>query len=284
MNEDPAFGMVAAQAERERALQPVARDLLRRWMRDTDVDGLRSVGRTAIHASTEATAQLAALFGGDSGGHVLDEVDRLATRLIAPPVESGRWWRRRKPLAPEPPSSEALAPLIAQLDRQRDEGARRTISITTAKARLRAAEQALEDAVHLVRALGPAIEAAVREIRGDDPARAAMLHERGAATLLERRQAILTQLAVHRQAVMTLDLLAANQQALNSALEQARTATLSALQVGMAARRATSEAAALDISAGAAEARRMLADALGRARTALQEMAPPTGDASPLDL
>ncbi|MFX7784317.1 hypothetical protein ABTJ92_19020, partial [Acinetobacter baumannii] len=66
--------------------------------------------------------------------------------------------------------------------------------------------------------LRPMIESAARELRVEQPERAAAVQDRGSAILLEREQALLTQQAIHRQAVMTLDLLIANQTVLDKAI------------------------------------------------------------------
>lgn len=186
---------------------------------------------------------------------------------------------------PAPDSlAEGFGKLVERLERERDDIARQMILLTSDRARFSDADRTLEAALGLIRALGPVLEAAAREVRNQNPTRASRLAQHGAVTLPEREQAVLTQLAINRQAILTLDLLIANQATLERALEQARMATLSALQVASAARRATIEGAALarqsaalaqtaqaaeKQNGGTAQARRMLEDAVAQARAAI---------------
>ncbi len=279
MSETRPLDTIAEATERERALRPVARDVVRAWLRDANAGALDRVGHTAIADAADSAAYLAKLGPGLATAPVLDDIERVATALGAPAPPPPRWWSWQRPSAAPALDTDSFARLVERLDHQRDEGARRILTLDTVRNRFAQADRALEDAIHLIRALIPAIDAAVRELRGDDPGRAAALKERADATLLERQQAVLTQWAINRQAVLTIDLLTANQQRLNAALEQARTATLSAVQVAIAARRATADAATP--TGDTAAAHRMLSAALEQARSAVLGM---DNDASTLDL
>lgn len=244
MNTDPSVDASADRSTRTRAARESARNVVRQWTRDLDGDALGRVGFAAIRESADVVAyRLADIEAGGSTQDVLDEVRRIADAVASPTeAQPSRWWRPRKPIA----ARDSIAALVQRLDHERDAGARRMIALTGARSRFERGDRALGDAVLLIDALEAAIESGVREIRGSDPGRAAAMQERSATILLERRQAVTTQLAVHAQAMMTLDLMMANQQTLNSALDQARTTTLSALQVAMTAQSATRTRSTLD--------------------------------------
>ncbi len=280
MTDTRSVDTIAEATEREQALRPVARDVVRMWLRDENAGTLDRIGQPAIIEAADATAYLAKLGPGTATEPVLDDIEQIAATLGTPAPPP--WWSWQRPAPPPVLTPDAVARLVERLDHQRDEGTRRILTLDTARNRFAQADRALEDAMHLTRALAPAIDAAVRELRGDDPARALALKERADATLLERQQAVLTQWAINRQAVMTIDLLVANQQRLNAALEQARTATLAALQVAVAARRATADMTSP--TGDTAAAHRMLAAALEQARSAVRGMDGTGSDTSTLDL
>lgn len=258
------------ELEVRQTMETSARDVFRRWMRDIDGDELRRIGFIAILRSSEAAEHFADMVRGPLMEAVLLEVEKLAARLMMPPSPPTRWrWFRRSGNTDHLPP-HAITALIHQLDRRRDDGARRIIALKTVRTRLNAGERALEDVLLLIDALERTIEAGARELRVGNPGAAATVQERGSTMLLERRQAVMTQLAIHRQSMMTLDLLMANQQTLNVALERTRTATLSALQVASAAKRATADAAALQAGATSAQVQRALHEALRHARTAIE--------------
>lgn len=262
----------------EAAMLPVARTILREWMRSER--GFEAVGQKAIGLAADAAARLSrpSPVGTEA---VLAEVEGLADSLGARPRPRRRWWSAEPVVAA--PADEQFAALAGRIDRQRDETMRAGIVLAADRTRFEAAEAALVDALRLLDALDVAVEAAMRELRGADPAQAQRLQEKGTPALLERRRDLLTQLAVSRQGLMTLDLLLANQTALGGALERARTA----MQIGLAARRALAQGqavsrqtAALTQMAGAAgdgsdHARRMLADAVAQARRAIAGVAEP---------
>ena len=273
--------------ESARAVQQSARDLLRRWMRDYD-DGIErgfdGLGRDAIRHASDTAARLSRPDSAVSAAAVLKEVEALAESLQGPAGSRRRWWPSRPAI---PPKEDRFEAIVQNIDRQRDEAARATILLRTDRARFTEAEAGLTDMLQLLQALHAAVEAAVREVRGQDPARASRLQDEASMTLLERERDLTTQLAVTRQGLMTLDVLIANQTALDAALERARTATVSALRVAVAARRATAQsrevagqaevlarmaAAADDPAASTDHARRMLDDAVAQARAALDAM------------
>lgn len=268
-----------------RAARRTAQGVVRAWVRDVDGGALEGVGHAAIRASADAVMRLAGVAGSASAGRTLEMVENAASLVLARPSPTAKWWqRRRRTEAQDGPSPDALRSLTARLDMERDEGGRRFIALSSAGSFLVQAHDDLKEALRLVDALAPAIEAGVREVRSGDPLRAALIEERGSALVVERREALLTQLVVHRQAMATSDLLLLNQQTLNAALEQARTATLSALQLMAAARRATGDAAALADSVGLARARSTLDEALLQARSALRKPMPLRIGRSTLDL
>lgn len=287
MANDVTSEIVISSPDREQALRAVAREHLRAWMRPGGSIALERIGRDAIRDAADATARTSRSVEPASTEGILADIERFAAALTEPPKARTRWWSSRRPEA-DPPTASDLAALIERLDRQRDVLTRRMISLQTDRQRFVVLDAALEDAVHLIRAFGPVVEAAVQELRVQGGGEAARIEAETAAALLDRQRAVLTQLAVHRQAIMTLDMIISNETTLSAALEQARTATVSALQVAMAARRAaadgtliarqgaalaqTIDRARAGKAGGSEHARRMLEDALTQARTAIAAM------------
>ena len=261
----------------DRDAQSRAREIVQRWLR-SDRDAFASLGQKAIRAASDATIRLSRFEGSQPAEHVLAELEALAAGLSAPPPAPQRWWAR-KPSPSEPaPTPAVLERLTGQLDRQRDEVLRRLLALETDRTRLAEESRGLEDATALLRALPAAVEAAAREIRGDDRAHAATLLAEADAALAQREQAVLTQMVVHRQAIMTLDLIIANHTTLSEALERARGALLAALRTATAARRATRDAgmsargAAAARNGEAGDAGNALTDAVRQARKALASL------------
>lgn len=285
MNDDRKRGAEEAP-DRARTLQHVARDVLRAWLRTEDAYAFDRLGQDAIRASADETVRLGNPGDGGTAERLLSEIETLAGTIAEPAAPPRRWWSRARPEAKPATASDGFATLVDRLDRARDAITRRLIVAQSDRARFEDADLALERALALIRALVPTLEAAAREMRGEDPVRAARLTSVATETLPERERAVLTQVAIHRQAMLTLDLMMQNQATLERALEQARTATVSALQVALAARRAISDGTALaqqgaalsrltaaaatgDPGDSALHARRMLDDAVAQARAAI---------------
>lgn len=236
-----------------------------------------------MRASSDATAHLPALIEGRSAQTIIADVERSIAAWDAPPPPRFPWLRGRQQTAPGL-SPKDINTLVMRLDAERDESTRRMIFLTSARDRLAKATDGLEQALTTVELLRPMIESAARELRVEQPERAAAMQDRGSAILLEREQALLTQQAIHQQAVMTLDLLIANQTVLDKAIIQARTATLSALQVAMAARQVMSDQTRIDPGLAAERARDKLRAALAEAHQAMETLASRDNSTSPLDL
>lgn len=288
MADDVSSEIVQSSRDRERAMRTVARELLRNWMRPGGSNALERIGRDAIRDAADATSRTARSLDPASTQDVLADIERFAAAFNDPPREETRWWFPRRPSA-SPPTEADLADMINRLDRQRDVLMRRMINLETDRARFVVLDAALEDAIHLIRAFGPVVEAAVRESRAQGAGEAARIEAEAPAALLERRRAVLSQIAVHRQALVTLDLIISNETVLSTALALARNATLGALQVAAVARRAVADgtliarqnaALAQTIAradaapaGGSGHAERMLQDALAQARGAIAALA-----------
>lgn len=265
-------------------LKIAARDIVRRWVRDTTDVILDRIGEGSIRASCDATAHLPVLAEGRSAQTVLADVEQsIAAWDAPPPPPRFQWLRVRQHSAPDL-STKDIDTLVMRLDAERDESTRRMILLTSAGDRLAKAAGGLEQALTTIGLLRPMIESAARELRVEQSERAAAMQDRGSAILLEREQALLTQQAIHRQAVMTLDLLIANQTVLDKAIIQARTATLSALQVAMAARQVMSDQTRIDPGHAAERARDKLRAALAEAHQAMETLASRDNSTSLLDL
>lgn len=288
MTNDVASELVVSSPEREQAMRAVAREQLRVWMRAEGSNALEKIGRDAIRNAAYATVRTSRAVELTSAERILTDIEVFATGLINPRKERRRWWSLRHQSGGLPTESD-LAALVERLDRQRDVLMRRMINLDTDRNRFAILDAALKDTIHLIRAFDPIIEAATRELRVQDEDEATRIKTKASAALLERQHAVLTQIAVHRQAIMTLDLVISNETILNAALEQARNATLSALQVAMAARRAaangtliaqqstalvhTIEQANGELADRRGHTQRMLSDALRQARAAIAAMA-----------
>ncbi|WP_322963872.1 toxic anion resistance protein [Sphingomonas fuzhouensis] len=261
-----------------------AREIVRRWVRDASDVILDRIGEGAMCTSSDATAHLPALVEGRSAQTIIADVERsIAAWDAPPPPPRFPWLRGRQQTAPGL-SPKDIDTLVMRLDAERDESTRRMILLTSARDRLARAAGGLEQSLTTIELLRPMIESAARELRVEQPERAAAMQDRGSAILLEREQALLTQQAIHQQAVMTLDLLIANQTVLDKAIIQARTATLSALQVAMAARQVMSDQTRIDPGLAADRARDKLRAALAEAHQAMETLASRDNSTSPLDL
>ncbi|WP_375243512.1 toxic anion resistance protein [Sphingomonas parapaucimobilis] len=265
-------------------LKIAAREIVRRWVRDASDVILDRIGEGAMCASSDATAHLSALVEGRSAQTIIAHVERsIAAWDAPPPPPRFPWLRGRQQTAPGL-SPKDIDTLVMRLDAERDESTRRMILLTSARDRLAKATGGLEQALTTIELLRPMIESAARELRVEQPERAAAMQDRGSAILLEREQALLTQQAIHQQAVMTLDLLIANQTVLDKAIVQTRTATLSALQVAMAARQVMSDQTRIDPGIAAESARDKLRAALAEAHQAMETLASRDNSTSPVDL
>ena len=269
-----------------RDVQAEARALLRRWLAADETEVLRAVdtiGRGAIAVAADASARLdRGVAAGEAARQVLQDLERLAGGLEAPPRRAWSLFARERTRAePAPPTMTAL---IEQLDRARDSVARGLLEIETDRARLRAAAAGLESALALARACARAVEAAGRELASEQPDRARFLRETVAARLLAREQDIGAQALVTGQAMLTLTVLAESQDALAQALGRARTTTIAALRTATAAREALAgsaglaartiafdrQSAAMEESAEVrAEFHRAVGDAITQARRAI---------------
>ncbi|NYD91143.1 toxic anion resistance protein [Sphingomonas melonis] len=262
----------------------IARNIVRRWVRDTADVILSQIGEDAIRASCDATAHLPALVEGRSAPTIIADVERSIATWDAPPPPPRFQWLRGRQHSAARASTKDIDTLVMRLDAERDESTRRMILLTSTRNRLAKSADGLEQALTTLELMRPMIESAARELRVEQPERAAAMQDRGSAILLEREQALLTQQAIHQQATMTLDLLIANQSVLDKAIVQARTATLSALQVAMAARQVMSDQTQTDPGLAAERARDKLRTALAEARQAMETMALRDNSPSPLDL
>jgi hypothetical protein len=265
-------------------LKTVAREIVRRWVRDASDVILDRIGEGAMRASSDATAHLPALVEGRSAQTIIADVERsIAAWDTSPPPPRFPWLRGRQQTAPGLPIQD-VDTLVMRLDAERDDSTRRMILLTSTRDRLARTADGLEQALTTIELLRPMIESAARELRVEQPERAPAVQERGSAILLEREQVLLTQQAIHHQAELTLDLLVANQTVLDKAIVQARTATVSALQVAMAARQAMNDQTRIDPGLAAERTRDKLRSALAEAHQAMETLASRDNSTSSLDL
>ncbi|MDF0487214.1 toxic anion resistance protein [Sphingomonas sp. H39-1-10] len=263
--------------ERDRDVRAEARLILRQWLasaEDAVLSAIDALGRQAIAAAAEASGRLERGVGTTAAAEQgLQTLQTLALSIAEPPPKPA--WSlfpgRAVAETPTPPAARIEA-LVDTLARERDSLTRARIMIDTDRARLRAAAEALDEAIELIRACARAVESAAREIALDRPDRARFLRGPAAERLLAREQDVLTQAAVTQQGILTLDLLANSQDALAQALDRARETSIAALRTALAARRAVAgsealsrQAAALERTADAARDAPTAGDALHRA-------------------
>lgn len=228
--------------ERATRLGAVASSLIRQWLRQDEAAVIAAIGAIGRAAVEQSGVELARLDPAASGGSAaLSALDEIAAALEAPLPAPGGWFGR----AAAPVAKPSLAELAGLIEAERDAALRRVLTLSTDRARLAAADAALDDAVALAVLVEGLLKSAAREMSGDDPARAASLRGEIALRLSERRRDLLLQQTVVRQALHTIDLLADGQAMLIEALERARTLSVGAVRAAIAARRAV-EAGAID--------------------------------------
>lgn len=264
-----------------------ARTLLRQWLvhgEDTVLAAVDALGRQAIREAAQASGRMDRLPAHTAAAQdVLGQLQALAADFAAPPPAPKWKWFGSREAAPRA-TTASLDTLVASLARERDAVARTLIAIETDKMRLAAGEQGLDDALELIRACASACESAARELAPSQPARAAFLRDAVAARLLERERDLLNQVAVTRQGILALQLVAEGQEALAKAIDRARDTSVAALRTAIAARHAVNgsqdlaaQAQALERTAAAArdaptsrgDVQRALDDAMAQVRRAV---------------
>ncbi|MGP7795518.1 hypothetical protein [Sphingomonas sp. CLY1604] len=257
--------------------------MLRRWISDPADAVLDRIGSTEVRASADAAQRLSELTKAASPRAIIAEVEHIVSNWDAPaPSLPLRWLPARLGAARIMTAAEINA-VADRLEAERDQSERCMIALRSAKERMAKTSSGLDEALTIIRSMRPLMEAAARELRVDQPSRAFDLQHLGSAKLLEREQALLTQQAIHQQALMTLDVMIAGQTILQTAIVRARTATLSALQVAMAARLTAIDRTRIDPGIAAMRARDKLRSALAEAREAMDSTATSDVPISPLD-
>lgn len=212
-----------------------ARLLLRQWLTLDESEVLARIdalGRGAVAAAAQASARLErGVSSTRAAERSLQKLQQLAAGLDAPAPRARSFFRRA---APQEPPQGQVEKLVETLDAERDAVARSLITIDTDLQKLRAASDAVDRALDLIRACAAAAEAAAREL----PDRTTFLRETLHARLLSREQDIATQAAVTHQGILTLQLLRDSQEALAQALSRARDTSVAALRTAIAARSA----------------------------------------------
>lgn len=276
-------------ADRQVELRGRARDLVRRWSGENSeaviAAGIARLGAEDIAHAAAQSQRLSPAASGGGAGAVLEQL-RLLVDQLEPP-EPPRWSLFARAAAPAiGPRLDAIEPRLAalldQLERERDALIRSGIALRGDRQRLRDADARLEEVARLLDLVAKQAEAAAREIAADDPARADLLRQRIGTGVEERRRDVLTQLAVTRQGLLSLDLVADGQDALAGAVERTRHTMAAALRTAVAANRAVAQAqrlaeqaAALDRTVAARpdtpgrSADRAITDAVAQMRAAL---------------
>lgn len=279
--------LVTRQQPRTSDLTEVARQLLRQCLlhEDDAVRTIDSLGHSAIRVAAQASERLDRGSGtAIASDGVLRELQALADAYAHPTAQKRRLpfgWGSR----PATPVRYDLNALVQSLQREKDSVERVLIAVQTDRRRLQDAEGGLDEALALIRACMTAFEAAGRELSIEKPDSANLLSGTLHPRLIQRERDVLTQIAVTRQGVLTLQLVADGQAALGEAIDRARDTSVTALRTAMAARRAVAhnrdlleQAQALEHTADAARitsqsdraVETALADALEQARRAIE--------------
>ncbi|WP_162792360.1 toxic anion resistance protein [Novosphingobium sp. P6W] len=231
---------MTSESRRRPDARAEARLLLRQWLVRSENDVLAAIdalGRQSIREASQASGRLERNTSSTTSAQgVLLELQALAETFETPPPRKRLWFSAR--VEHETPDPANLNTLVASLERERDAIARTLIGIEGDRAKLQLADDALDDALQLVRACGLASESAARELALSKPAQAQFLRETVPERLLAREQDLLTQIAVTRQGILALKLVTDGQTVLAQAIERARDTSVAALRTAMAARQA----------------------------------------------
>ncbi|WP_159981549.1 MULTISPECIES: toxic anion resistance protein [unclassified Novosphingobium] len=231
---------MTSESKRPPDARAEARLLLRQWLVRSENDVLAAIdglGRQAIRDASQASGRLERSTSSTTSAHgVLLELQALAETFEAPAPRRRLWFSAR--VADKAPDPVSLNTLVASLERERDAIARTLIGIEGDGAKLQLADDALDEALQLVRACGLASESAARELALAKPAQAVFLRETVPERLLAREQDLLTQIAVTRQGILALQLVADGQSALAQAIDRARDTSVAAMRTALAARQA----------------------------------------------
>jgi hypothetical protein len=231
--------------DRARAFRQLATTYLRQWLAapgdDDALSILDAIGAEAVRSASDLTRR----FDLDSDAtrrtrRALEELRALVETIHAGRPRTGfrLFARPDKPMEDRLREAEPrLAASLEELAHGHDQLAREGIRLRGLLDELRAADRALEEAIHLCRALETAFGAASRELDGMDPIAAARLRGPLAIRLAERLRDLLTQLVVLRQGRLSLDLIAGEQAMLARAVDRTRHTLVAALRTAAAARR-----------------------------------------------
>lgn len=127
----------------------------------------------------------------------------------------------------------SIEAVIKALYEGQDELMRDNAAIEQEKANLWAMKERLEQYVYMAARLDEALTAKVASLEASDPQRARALREDVLFYVRQKRQDLLTQLAVTVQGYLALDLVRKNNQELIKGVERATTTTISALRTAV---------------------------------------------------
>jgi hypothetical protein len=265
-----------SDASRQPTLRTNAQAMVRDWLQGRTL-AIERLGQRECGASTDAISRIGHEGGSTSATSVLSSLQEVTQALTPQQARRPRWWPAGAYTRHN--ATTNLAPIIAQLERERDRLVRNLVTMKTIRQRVAEADEALDTVIRTVRSLSEVLQAARREVAGTADASPEGRLDDAERTLGERERAVVTQIAINRQALLTLDLLITNEITLQSALNDARTATVSALRLAEAARDAASTAMVLSGSqydgggqgaeglTGWQQARRGIEDAMTKVRS-----------------
>jgi len=266
-----------SDTSRQPTLRANAQAMVRDWLQGRTL-AIERLGQRECGASADAISRIAHEGGSTSATSVLSTLQEVAQALTPQQARRPRWWLMGTSTRQTAPTN--LTPIIAQLERERDRLVRNLVTLETTRRRVAEVDEALDTVIRTVGSVSEVLQAARREVAGTADASSEGRLDDAERTLGERERAVVTQIAINRQALLTLDLLVTNETTLQSALNDARTATVSALRLAEAARDASSIAMVLSGSqshdgggqgaeglTGWQQARRAIGDAMTKVRS-----------------
>ena len=123
--------------------------------------------------------------------------------------------------------------ILGSLKNGKDELLKDNISVEDERAKLWEAMGKLEQMVHMAKTLDEKLEAKAAELDYADPAKAKAIRETALFYVRQRRQDLLTQLAVSVQGYLALDLVKKNNVELMKGVDRASTTTVAALRTAI---------------------------------------------------
>lgn len=220
---------------------------------DQQVTAVRTMGDADIRASAAVSNRLLERPAGSISSGAFDAKSNLSTSLVKlrrtvedlDPTQQGMLGKKRlwgglpfgnsmRDYFHRYESSQAnLDAIIQSLYAGQDELAKDNAALEQEKANAWAIKARLEQYIYMATALDEQVSARIAAIASTDPQRARSLQEDLLFDIRQKRQDLLTQLAVNAQGYLAMDLVERNNQELIKGVDRATTTTVSALRTAI---------------------------------------------------